>query len=159
MGETSLDDYDRKLLAIVQEDASLSAEDLGQRLHLSASATWRRLRRLKTQGFIAGEVALLDPERLALGVTAYVLITLKVQAPDALEDFLAKLKRSPEVVEIANISGEADLMVKVRTADLASYDRLLDDLVLRATQVATVRTCLVLKNHKSSTAMPLRFAP
>lgn len=159
MSTPSLDDYDRRLLTIVQEDASLSAEELGQRLNLSASAAWRRLRRLKEQGFVVGQVALLDPERLGLGVTAYVMITLKVQAPDALESFLGLLRRSPEVMEIANLSGEADLMVKVRTADLATYDRLLEDLVLKAPQVATVRTSMVLKNHKSTTAVPLRFAP
>lgn len=159
MSANSLDDYDRRLLAIVQEDASLSAEELGQRLNLSASAAWRRLKRLKDQGVITGEVARLDPDRLGLGVTALVLIGLKVQAPDALEGLLGRLGRSAEVLEIAKLSGDADLMLKVRTADLASYDRLLEELVLKAPEVATVRTSLVLKTHKATTALPLRFAP
>ncbi|MCC7266366.1 MAG: Lrp/AsnC family transcriptional regulator [Caulobacteraceae bacterium] len=159
MSANSLDDYDRRLLAIVQEDASLSAEELGRRLNLSASAAWRRLKRLKDQGVITGEVARLDPERLGLGVTALVLIGLKVQAPDALEGLLGRLSRSAEVLEIAKLSGDADLMLKVRTADLAAYDRLLEELVLKAPEVATVRTSLVLKTHKATTALPLRFAP
>jgi Lrp/AsnC family leucine-responsive transcriptional regulator len=154
----ALDSFDRRILAELQAQGDIGPAELSERVHLSPSQCSRRLQRLKAEGYIDKIVALLSHEHLDLGVTAYVLITLRSHAPEHSEAFQQRVRTSPEILECASTTGEADYVLKVCTKDLASYNILLTEKLLRASEIATARSSIVLNQMKSTTELPLAFA-
>ena len=153
----SLDSFDRRILAELQVQGDLGPAELSERVRLSPSQCSRRLQRLKAEGYVARTVALLDHGRLNLGVSAYVLITLRSHDPERIEAFQKLVRLSAEIVECASTTGEADFVLRVCTRDLDSYNAFLTQKLLRSTEVATARTSIVLHQHKDTTELPLDF--
>ena len=155
--ERSLDSFDRRILAELQAQGDLGPAELSERVNLSASQCSRRLQRLKAEGYIARTVALLSHDRLNLGVSAYVLITLRSHDPERIEAFQKLVRASTEILECASTTGEADFVLRVCTRDLDSYNAFLTRKLLPSAEVATARTSIVLHQHKDTTELPLDF--
>ena len=153
----SLDSFDRRILAELQVHGDLGPAELSERVRLSPSQCSRRLQRLKAEGYIDKTVALLSHGRLNLGVSAYVLVTLRAHDPERIEAFQKLVRTNAEIVECASTTGEADFVLRVCTRDLDSYNAFLTEKLLLSAEIATARTSIVLHQYKDTTELPLDF--
>lgn len=149
-----LDAIDRRILRELQRDGALSAAALGERVGLSATPCWKRVRRLEDDGVIAGRVALLDRDRLGLGVTVFVSIRTARHDEAWLEDFARAVAAIPEIVELYRMSGEVDYLLKIVCADIGDYDRIYKKLI-RAVPLTDVSSSFAMERIKSTTEIPL----
>src|ERR1700748_717700 len=122
-----LDDTDYRVLQHLQENARLTNVELAERVGLSASPCLRRLKRLETDGVIKGYMTLVDQNAIGLPVSVFVSVTLKEQTEPALEEFEARIRRLSQVMKCYLMTGTADYLLRVVTADLAAYERFLKD--------------------------------
>ena len=150
-----MDRTNRKLLALLQHDASPSHAELAEQVNLSPSQCSRRIQRLTADGVIRAQVALLDEAALGLGVEAYVTVTLASYAREVAEGFHARIAALPQVVECCALTGDADYLLRVLTRDLASFSALMNGEVLGHGDVAGVRSSIVLYRIKRTTELPL----
>src|SRR3974377_2088744 len=116
-----MDAIDRKILAVVQEDASLSVAEIGQRVGLSSTPCWKRLQRLGAGGGIMRRGALIDPEKIGLGITWFVAIETGDHSPEWLKRFADVVGALPEVMEFYRMAGDVDYMLRVVVPDIAGY--------------------------------------
>jgi Lrp/AsnC family transcriptional regulator len=149
-----LDHIDRRILAILQRDASLSLEDLGERIGLSRNAVWRRVRALEESGVIRARVALLDPEKLGLGLTVFMMIRAERHTPDWLEKFTRATRDMPEILSAYRMTGDLDYLIRARVADVKAFDRLYKDLIARV-ELHDVSSSFVMEETKETTALPV----
>ena len=155
MQTITLDRYDLALLDALQRDGNATNATLGEAVHLSASQISRRLQRLGESGLIAGYVALLDPETVGLGVTAFAQVILERHGPpqsDAFENAAAAL---PEVTECYSLSGDADYFLRLVAPDLQAFSELMMKRVLRLPGVAHIKTSIALQKIKQTHELPL----
>jgi Lrp/AsnC family transcriptional regulator len=150
-----LDAIDRRILAELQRDASLSAEQLSQRVGLSRNACWRRVRMLEESGVIAGRVALLDPEKLGYGLSVFMLIRTSSHEPDWLERFRAAVTSLPEITGIYRMSGDLDYVLRARVADMKAYDRLYQRLIAKV-PLSDCAASFVMEEIRETTALPVQ---
>ncbi len=150
-----MDQIDLKILAELQRDAGLSAQALAERVGLSTSPCWRRLRRLHRDGVIQGRVALLDPEKVGLHVIAIASVSLEDHHADSVAEFDRLVKDCPEILECYATSGQYDYLLKVICASIGAYDELLNKRIMQCKAVHTVNTSFVLRTAKDTTALPL----
>src|SRR6476469_6316266 len=108
----SMDAIDRKILAVVQEDASLSVAEIGQRVGLSSTPCWKRLQRLEAEGVILRRVALIDPDKLGLGITVFVSVETGDHSQDWLGRFAEVVGGMPEVTDVYRMAGDGDYMLR-----------------------------------------------
>jgi len=157
--DIELDTLDRRILAALQRDGRSSYEQLGAEVGLSPSAVLRRVRRLEADGVIAGYAALLRPERVGLGLTAFINVRMSKQgASDArspMELFDAAVQTWPEVAECVALSGEMDYLLRVVVRDMAHHSRFVMDTLLRHPSVQDCRTSFVMNAVKSRGALAL----
>lgn len=153
-----LDRYDARILEVWQERGDIGPVDMAQIVHLSASQCSRRMAALRKAGLVRGFRAVLDPGKVGIGIQAYVLLTMKSHAPEAAASFRAKVVGLDEVLECQALTGTADMILKVATHDLASFNDLLTRKILGAPEVATAQSSIILEDVKSTTSLPLRFA-
>ena len=149
---------DRATLRIIQElqrDGSLSAQQLAERVGLSATPVWRRVRELQHSGVLRRQVALMDREKLGLSICVLAHVSLVRQSEGAVEDFERFALARPEIMECARITGEADYVIKVVVADMKAYDRFLSEQVFKLGGVASIRSNVVLREVKYETALPV----
>lgn len=156
--EIGLDAVDRRILVALQAQGRITYDELAAAIGLSASATLRRVRRLEESGVIAGYVALVDPERVGLGLTAYVNVRLAKHNSDQgspIAEFTAAIQTWPEVVECAALTGEMDYLLRVLVHDMAHYSRFIMDALLKHPAVQDCKTSFMLRRLKGTTAVPL----
>jgi len=151
-----LDEFDRKILAQLQQRGDLSMAELGERVGLSHTPCWRRVRRLEEAGVIRERVAILDPEKLGLTVTVHAYITIQHHDESSLEAFESAVQHIDEIVECYSTSGERDYLLKVVVESVAHYESLLKTRLVRLANVASVNSTFALKRVKYSTSLPLR---
>ncbi|RVT85644.1 Lrp/AsnC family transcriptional regulator [Rhodobacteraceae bacterium CCMM004] len=149
-----LDSTDTRLLDLLQRDARLTAQDLGERLNLSASQAGRRRQRLEEAGLIRGYAARLDPARLGLRVQAFVQVEMASHAPARVRDFARLIEAQAEIISAWTLTGEADYLLRVFCADLAGLNRLLHDVLLPHDAVARVRSQIVMDQLKTDAPLP-----
>lgn len=154
----SLDEIDLRILDLLQRDASLTAAQVAEKVGLSQSPCWRRIDRLEHQGYIRRRVALLDRQRLGLGVMVFVQVKLSRGARRSLAQFEAAMRSFPEVQECYMLMGEIDFLVKVVTRDVASYETFLREKLARVPAVRDVRSSMALTPVKEGTELPLELA-
>jgi len=159
MPNKALDEIDRRILNVLQDNARIANVDLAGRVGVSASPCWRRVREMEESGVIARYVTLLAPAALGLQVSVFVQVTLEKQIEGALEIFEAAVRRRPEVMECYLMTGDADYHLRVVVADLPAYERFLMDHLTRVPGIANIRSSFALKQVKYTTALPLRSAP
>lgn len=149
-----LDEFDRKILRILQRNADISVEDLGEEVGLSRNACWRRVRRLHEDGVISRTVALVDPEAIDLRLAAFV--TIRAGRHDA--DWLARFHRAvqdiPEIVSVYRTSGDIDYVLYARIPDMAAYDALYKRLISRI-DLTDVSASFVMEEIKHTTELPV----
>lgn len=153
--EIELDDFDRRILRVLQEDADCSMAELGERVGLSHTPCWRRVKKLEAQGVIRGRVVLLDPESLHLTVNVFVEVRLGQQDEDTLNAFEAAVQSIDEIVESYTVSGEKDFLLRVVVADVASYEALLKKQLVHLPGVASLSSVFALRQVKYTTRLPL----
>ncbi len=151
-----MDEVDRQIIQLLQADASLSVREVGDRVGLSATPCWRRIKNLEDAGILTGRVALVDPTSVNLNVTALVLIRTNEHSKAWLGRFIDGIERLPEVVEAYRTSGEVDYLLKVRVPDIAAYDEFYKRLI-EEVDLYDVRTTFVMEEIKHSTAVPLDY--
>src|ERR1051325_6003964 len=117
-----MDAIDRKILAVVQEDASLSVAEIGNRVGLSSTPCWKRIQRLQADGVITKRVAPIAAEKIGLGLTVFVSIETGDHSQDWLDKFAQTVGAMPEVMEFYRMAGDVDYMLRVVVPDIAGYD-------------------------------------
>ncbi len=151
------DRFDRKILALLQQDARLTNNDLAARVHLSASQCSRRRQRLEEGGYIIGYKAVLNKEALGFGLVNIISVTLSNHNGDHARRFAELVRRLPEVQEAHALTGEMDYSLKVVTKDLGALRAFVNDVLLPHESVAHVKTAIVLETLKDDTALPLEI--
>src|SRR6478752_9861666 len=150
----SMDAIDRKILAVVQEDASLSVAEIGQRVGLSSTPCWKRLQRLETDGVILRRVALVAPEKIGLGITVFVSVETGDHSNAWLKRFAEVVSAMPEVMEFYRMAGDVDYMLRVVVADIAGYDTFYKKLIATV-PLKNVTSRFAMERIKSTTALPI----
>ena len=149
-----MDAIDRKILAVVQEDASLSVAEIGQRVGLSSTPCWKRLQRLEADGVILRRVALIDPEKIGLGITVFVSIETGDHSQDWLKRFAETVGGMPEVMEFYRMAGDVDYMLRVVVTDIQGYDAFYKRLIA-SIPLKNVTSRFAMEKIKSTTALPI----
>lgn len=149
-----IDEIDRKLLAELQRDGTLSVDQLSERVSLSRNACWRRVKRLEEDRVITGRVALVDAEKLGLGLSVFILIRTSHHDPDWLQKFRAAVIGFPEIAGVYRMSGDLDYVLRARVADVKAYDRLYQRLIARVA-MTDVSASFVMEEIKETTAVPV----
>ncbi len=154
-----LDAIDRRILRALQADGRLTYDALAAQVNLSASAALRRVKRLEQAGVIAGYVAVVPPERVGLGLTAYINVRLEKHTEshkrNPMDAFKAAVQAWPEVVECAALTGDMDYLLRVVVQDMAHYSRFIMDTLLKHPSVEDCRSSFMLERVKGSSATPL----
>jgi Lrp/AsnC family transcriptional regulator, leucine-responsive regulatory protein len=150
-----LDSTDRRMLAILQQDGRISNVALAEQLHLSPSPCLRRLRGLEHDGVITGYRAVLDRRQLGLGLSVFVDLKVDAHSDRTAAAISNALIDAPEVVSAHIVSGQADFRLEVVTTDLASYERLMFETLLRLPHVSDVRSDFALRTVKAAGPLPL----
>ena len=151
----SLDRLDRRILNELQHEGDISMQELGDRVGLSHTPCWRRVKRLQEQGLIRRRVTLLDAEQLDLAVNVFVNVSLKRHQENALNRFEEAVVDIPEVVECYSVSGETDFLLRVVVADVSAYERLLKATLVHLPEVGNLTSTFALRQVKYTTALPL----
>ena len=149
-----IDQIDRKILAELQEDASLGLEELGRRIGLSRNACWRRVRALEDARVIRARVALVDPDAVGLGLMVVIQIRAARHDPEWLDEFARAMREMPEILGAARMTGDLDYLIRARVPDMRGYDRLYQRLIRRL-DVADVAASFVMEEIKDTTALPM----
>ena len=150
-----LDELDRKILGVLQHDASLSSAQVAEQVGLSSSPCWRRIQRLDRVGVIRGRVALLDADKLGLQVVVFASVKLSAHGRQALPQFEEAIRRYPQVMECYTVSGGVDYLLRVLTPDIHSYEAFLREELLQLPTVAEVHSRIAITQVKYTTEIPL----
>ena len=155
MQSEQVDQFDRKILSLLQQDARLTNNELSARVNLSPSQCSRRRQRLEDEGFIRGYRAVLDRERLGFPLVNVITVTLATHNRDNARRFARLVEGLPEVQEAHALTGEMDYILKVVTPDLKSLSEFVNGVLLPHESVQHVKTAIVLETLKESDALPL----
>jgi len=151
-----LDKFDREILRELQKDATVSMAELSQRVGLSHTPCWRRVKRMEADGIIKQKVTLLDNKKLNLGVSVFIYVTLKNHDGDSLTDFENAVQSIDEIVECHTTSGDKDYLLKVIVASIEEYEHLLKSKLTHLPLVDHLSSTFALKQVKNTTALPLK---
>jgi Lrp/AsnC family transcriptional regulator len=152
-----LDAIDRKLLDMLQLDCDTPVAELAAAVQLSTTPCWRRIQRMKDAGVITGNVALVDPKNVNVGVTVFVNIKTNQHSQAWFDRFHATVESIPEVVEFYRMSGDVDYLLRIVVPDIAAYDGVYKRLIA-GTQLFDVSSSFAMEQLKFTTALPLRYA-
>jgi Lrp/AsnC family transcriptional regulator len=149
-----VDEIDRALLHILQQDTTQSIAEMATRVGLSPTPCWKRIQKLEATGVITSRVAIVDPDRIGVGLCVFVAIEAGEHTPTWLERFSAGIAALPEVMEAYRMAGEVDYMLRVAVADMAEYDAFYKRLIAVA-PMKNVTSRFAMERMKHSTAYPL----
>ena len=149
-----MDDTDRQLLELVQEDVGLPMSRLAKKVGLSTTACWNRIRRLESDGIIVRRVALVDPVKVGMGLTVFVSIRASEHSSEWLRSFAERVSAMPEVVEFYRMAGDVDYMLRVLVPDMVAFDRFYKRLI-KDTSFADVTSRFAMERIKQTTAIPI----
>lgn len=153
-----MDKLDKKILSLLQKDATLTAQDIADRVGLSKAPCWRRIQRLQESGVIRQTVALLDARKLHVGTTVFVTIKAASHSAGWFERFVKVVRDMPEVTELHRMSGDVDYLLRVVVPDIEAYDRVYKKLIA-SLEMLDVSASFSLETIKSTTALPLDYVP
>ena len=155
MDIAELDQTDRAILAALQQDAGRPAAEIARIVGLSPSPCWRRIKRLEDEGVIVRRVAIVDPARLGLDLTAFAHISLASHEQDDIARFHERMQSAPEVVSCHAVTGNVDFIVRVVVQDIRAYDAFLSRCLLDTGLIRSVNTTFALRSVKATTALPV----
>jgi len=149
-----MDEIDRKLLELLQDDATLSIAQLAERIGLSATPCWKRIQKLEAKGVISRRVALVDPDRVGVRLAVFVEVEAGAHTPEWLERFSAGVAAMPEVMALYRMAGDIDYLLQVAVADMAEFDAFYKRLIAIA-PMKNVSSRFAMERIKYTTAYPL----
>ena len=149
-----MDAIDKKILTVLQEDASLSVAEIGQRVGLSSTPCWKRIQRLESDGVIQKRVALVDQDKIGLGVTVFVSIETGDHSEAWLTRFAETVRAMPEVLEFYRMAGDIDYMLRVVVPDIPGYDAFYKKLIA-SIPLKNVTSRFAMEKIKASTSLPV----
>ncbi len=152
-----LDRVDLEILALLQEDCTLPVAEIGKQVGLSTTPCWRRIQKLEADGVIEGRVALLNAQKINVGVTVFVFISTREHSQDWLSRFHAAVEELPEIVEFYRMSGQVDYLLRLTVSDIAHYDSVYKQLISRI-ELTDVSSSFAMEQIKYTTKLPLEFA-
>lgn len=155
---SAIDSYDRRILGELQRRGDIGPTELSPLVHLSVSQCSRRIARLREEGYISGISARLDPAKLNLGVTSYIIISIRKHSSEAEERLAEFLLGLSEVVSIDFVAGDADYIIKILTRDLESYGTFISKKLMKSPDIESVKSLIALKSIRMSGELPLEFA-
>jgi Lrp/AsnC family transcriptional regulator len=150
-----LDAYERRILALLQEDASLSNAELAERVGLSSTPCWRRVQRLRELGVIRQQVALLDRRLLGLNAQIFAQVKLNAHGRQHLDEFTAAIRDFPEVLEAFVLMGPVDFLLRIVAADIEAYERFFFEKLSRVPGIQEVNSVVALSEVKATTVLPI----
>jgi Lrp/AsnC family transcriptional regulator len=151
----ALDSVGARILELIQHDASLSVAEIADRVGLSSSPCWRRIKKLEDDGVIQRRVTILDREKLGLAFEVYCTVKLSLPTKQNLDTFEQAVLRWPEVVQCATVTGAADYELRIVTRDMHTFDDFLRDKILSLGLVSNIESRIVVRSVKNATAVPL----
>jgi Lrp/AsnC family transcriptional regulator len=149
-----MDAIDRKILLTLQNDASLSVAEIGQRVGLSSTPCWKRIQRLESDGVIQRRVAIVDQDKVGLGITVFVSVETDDHSEGWLRGFAGAVSAMPEVMEFYRMAGDVDYMLRVVVADMQAYDTFYKKLI-SASPLKNVTSRFAMEKIKSTTSLPI----
>ncbi|MGL6261681.1 Lrp/AsnC family transcriptional regulator [Vibrio sp. WXL103] len=150
-----IDTTDRKILKLLQHDATLSLNELAEAVNLTTTPCWKRLKKLEESGVIGKRVALLDPEKVELAFTAFVMVKTSNHSHQWYQDFVTTVKDFAEVMEFYRMAGEYDYMMKVQVRDMKCFDAFYKKLVNSVEGISNVTSTFAMEPLKYTTALPI----
>ena len=151
-----MDRLDRKILRLLQEDATLAVADVAKKVGLSTTPCWRRIQKLEEEGVIRRRVAVLDPQKINVRVNVFVSIRTNSHSHEWLRRFSEVIQDFPEVVEFYRMSGDVDYLLRVVVPDIAAYDAFYKRLIARI-EIRDVSSAFAMEQIKYTTEMPLDY--
>ncbi len=152
---SALDETDRRILRVVQDDGRITNAELAKRCNLSPAACFERVRRLRERHVITGYVALLDPAKVDRALLIFVEVVLDRTTSDVFDAFAAAVRLSPEILECHMVAGGFDYLIKARVRDMEAYRAFLGDILVRMPGVRETRTYAVLEEVKHTVVLPV----
>lgn len=152
-----LDNIDIKILDLLQKDASLSTADLAEQVGLSQSPCWRRIQRMRDEGYIQSQVAILDRQKLGFRMQIFALVKMTTLTEEKRAEFIKAIRNTPEILECYTVFGEMDVMLKVLAPDVNWYQDFIFATILKLPGVVDVRSTVTLQQTKFTTAIPLQL--
>jgi len=149
-----MDAIDRKILTVLQDDASLSVAEIGSRVGLSSTPCWKRIQKLEAEGVIQRRVAVVDQDKIGLGITVFVSVETGDHSQDWLDRFAKTVGAMPEVMEFYRMAGDVDYMLRVVVPDIAGYDAFYKRLIATVA-LKNVTSRFAMEKIKSTTALPI----
>ena len=150
-----LDKYEKRILALLQEDASLSTAAIAEKVGLSSSPCWRRIDRLEREGFIRRKVALVDRKKVGLNAHIFAQIKLNAHGRANLDEFAEAIRAFPEVLECYVLMGPVDFLIRVVASDIEAYERFFFNRLSQLPGVQEVNSTVALSEIKATTALPI----
>lgn len=152
-----LDSYERRILAILQVDSSRSNADIAKEIGLSEAPCWRRIQRLKRDGFIRAQVSLLDRKMVGLHTQVFALVKLNQVGRSNLSEFSEKIREFPEVLDCYVLMGTVDFMLRIVTSDISAYEQFFFEKLSKVPGIQDVNSMVALSEIKSTTQLPLEL--
>jgi Lrp/AsnC family transcriptional regulator len=152
-----MDKVDRQILTILQRDATVPVAELARQVGISQTPCWRRVKRLEEQGVLQRRVAIVDPAKLNLALTAFVAVRTSQHTETWLKQFTAGVRDIPEVIELHRMSGEIDYLLKVVCPDMRRFDEVYKRLI-RVAELSDVSSTFSMEALKYTTELPLDYA-
>ena len=150
-----IDSWDRHILAVLQEDSALSMAELAERVGLSQSPCWRRVQRLRAEGIIRAEVALVDRGKVGLKTQIFAQVKLSAQGRQHLDEFSEAIRRFPEVLECWVLMGPVDFLLRIVAPDVESYERFFFERLSRVPGIQEITSTVALSEIKATTVLPV----
>ena len=152
---SELDDIDRKILALMQKDASLTIAEIAERVGLSQSPCWRRIQRMRQDGIILGQVTLLDRRRIGLNAQIFAQVRLSGKGRENIEEFSKAIQGFKEVLDCYVTLGATDFILRIVAKDIDAYERFFFDQLSRVPGIQEINSMVALSEIKSTTSLPL----
>jgi Lrp/AsnC family transcriptional regulator len=152
-----MDNKDRRILELLQQNALYTASELAAEVGLTTTPCWRRIQKLEEQGYIRTRVALLDRQKMNVGITVFVSVRTGRHSRDWMERFVAAVNNTPEIVEAHRLSGDTDYLLRIVVPSIEEYDRLYQSLI-KELEFLDVSSSFSMEELKSTTAIPVKHA-
>lgn len=151
--EGSLDKIDKAILNVIQIDSTLSVKEIGDKVGLSTTPTYERIKRLEKDGVIAKYVTLVDRNKVGLNFMVYCNVVLKEQSRKAIAGFEKAVSKIPEIIEVISVSGTYNYILKIVVTDINSYNEFVENVIMDIPNIGQYHSCIVLKEVKKVTAL------
>jgi Lrp/AsnC family transcriptional regulator len=151
-----MDTFDKDILAILQQDCTVSVSDIADQVGLSTTPCWRRIQAMEKSGVIKGRVALADPEKLNVGLTVFVMVKTNQHNPEWLDNFSNTIKEIPEIMEFYRLSGDIDYLLRIVVPDMKAFDTFYKKLITQA-NFSDISSSFAMEEIKYTTRLPLDY--